>query len=99
VIGTGAAHSVRDFLGEAFGIVGLNWPDYVEIDPRYFRPSEVDILCGDASRAREKLDWRPRVTFKELVRMMVDHDLELARQESTLRDAGHVVAVHGVASD
>jgi GDPmannose 4,6-dehydratase len=68
----------------------------VEIDPRYFRPTEVDFLLGDASKAREKLGWRPRVTFKELVRRMVEHDLELAKQERTLVDAGHRIALPGV---
>ena len=99
VIATGESHSVREFLEEAFSYAGLDWRDYVEIDPRYFRPTEVDYLLGDASKAREKLGWRPRVTFKELVRMMVDHDLELARQEKTLRDAGHAVMLRGLMSD
>jgi GDPmannose 4,6-dehydratase len=89
VIATGEAHSVREFLEEAFGLLGLDPYAYVEIDPRYFRPTEVDFLLGDASKAREKLGWQPRVTFKELVRMMVEHDLELARQEKLLRDAGY----------
>jgi GDPmannose 4,6-dehydratase len=62
----------------------------VQVDPRYFRPSEVDHLCGDASKARAQLGWAPRVSFVELVKMMVDRDLELARQEETLRAAGHV---------
>mgnify|MGYP001393288934 FL=1 len=99
VIATGESHSVREFLEEAFSYAGLDWRDYVKIDPRYFRPTEVDHLLGDASKAREKLGWRPRVTFKELVRMMVDHDLELARQEKTLKDAGHAVMLRGLRSD
>jgi GDPmannose 4,6-dehydratase len=78
VIGTGQAHSVREFLEEAFGYAGLDWHDYVRIDPRYFRPTEVDYLLADASRAREKMGWWPRVCFRELVRVMVDADLELA---------------------
>jgi GDPmannose 4,6-dehydratase len=90
VIATGEAYSVRDLLQAAFGHLDLKWQGYVEIDPRYFRPSEVDHLCGDASKARRELGWHPRVGFPELVRMMVDHDLELARQEKTLRDAGHL---------
>ncbi len=97
VIATGESHSVREFLEEAFSYVGLDWRDYVEIDPRYFRPTEVDHLLGDFSKAREKLGWQPRVSFKELVRMMVDHDWELARQERTLKEAGHVVALRGIA--
>lgn len=99
VIATGESHSVREFLEEAFGYVGLDWRRYVEVDPRYFRPTEVDHLQGDATKARAKLGWRPKVTFKELVRMMVDHDLELARQEKTLKDAGHAVMLRGLISD
>ncbi|MCS6960564.1 MAG: GDP-mannose 4,6-dehydratase [Pseudanabaenaceae cyanobacterium SKYGB_i_bin29] len=75
VIATGETHSVREFLEEAFSYVNLKWEDYVEIDPRYFRPSEVDLLLGDATKAKQKLGWQPRVTFKELVRIMVDADL------------------------
>jgi GDPmannose 4,6-dehydratase len=76
VIGTGEAHSVRQFLAEAFGYVGLDWQDHVKIDPRYFRPTEVDYLLADASRARTELEWEPRVCFHELVRIMVDADME-----------------------
>jgi len=76
VIATGETNSVRDFLGEAFGYVDLDWQKYVEIDPRYYRPTEVDVLLGDASKARQKLGWRPRVKFRDLVRMMVDADLQ-----------------------
>ena len=82
VIGTGEAHSVREFLEEAFSYVGLNWQDYVRIDPRYFRPTEVDYLMADVTKAREKLRWQPKVRFRELVRIMVDADLELAGLES-----------------
>jgi GDPmannose 4,6-dehydratase len=85
VIATGEAHSVREFLEAAFARVGLDWRDYVEIDPRYFRPTEVDHLLGDASKARQRLGWRPRVSFSELVARMVDHDLELARREALVR--------------
>jgi GDPmannose 4,6-dehydratase len=77
VIGTGEAHSVREFLDEAFGYVNLDWHDYVKIDPRYFRPTEVDYLLADASKARQVFDWEPRVFFRDLVRIMVDADLEL----------------------
>ncbi len=76
-IGTGEAHSVRDFLDEAFGYVGMDWHKYVEIDPRYFRPTEVDYLLCDPTKARTKLGWQPKVKFHELVRIMVDADLEL----------------------
>jgi len=76
VVATGETHSVREFLEEAFGYVGLNWQDYVKIDPKYFRPAEVDLLLGDAGKAKRVLGWTPRVAFKELVRMMVDADLE-----------------------
>ncbi len=92
VIATGESHSVRDFLDEAFGYVGLDWRKYVEQDPRYLRPTEVAHLQGDAAKAREKLGWRPRVGFRELVRMMVEHDLELARQERLLVENGHPVS-------
>jgi len=76
VIATGEAHSVREFLDEAFSYAGLDWRDYVEIDSRYFRPTEVDFLLGDASKARRRLGWQPRVNFQELVRLMVDADLQ-----------------------
>ena len=76
VLATGETHSVREFLEEAFGYAGLDWNEYVVIDPRYFRPAEVDHLIGDYSRAKEKLGWEPTVRFEELVRMMVDHDRE-----------------------
>jgi GDPmannose 4,6-dehydratase len=85
VIATGETHSVRDFLAEAFGYLDLEWSQFVETDPRYFRPSEVDLLLGDASKARRELGWEPKVGFKELVRLMVDHDLTLAKQENDTR--------------
>ncbi len=78
VIGTGEAHSVREFLDEAFGYVNLDWRQHVHIDPKYFRPTEVDYLMAAGRRAHEILGWRPRVRFPELVRIMVDADLELA---------------------
>jgi GDPmannose 4,6-dehydratase len=76
VIATGETHSVRDFLDEAFGYLQLDWRKFVEIDARYFRPTEVDLLLGDCSKAREKLKWKPKVNFRDLVRMMVDADLD-----------------------
>jgi GDPmannose 4,6-dehydratase len=81
VLATGETHSVREFLDEAFGYAGLEWGDYVHIDPRYFRPAEVDLLVGDYSKAKQKLGWEPTVRFEELVRMMVDHDRERERLE------------------
>jgi GDPmannose 4,6-dehydratase len=75
VVATGETHTVREFLEEAFRVVGLRWQDYVEIDPRYYRPLEVDLLLGDATKAQKKLGWKPKVTFKDLARMMVDSDL------------------------
>lgn len=81
VLATGQMHSVKEFLEEAFGYVGLDWQAYTRHDPRYNRPSEVDQLLGDATKAREILGWEPKVTFKELVKMMMDADLELARKE------------------
>lgn len=98
VVATGEAHSVKEFLEEAFAYLELDWKDYVEIDPRYFRPTEVDYLLGDASKAYQKLGWSPKVSFKELVCMMVDSDLELARQEKTLKEAGFVMSPRGVAN-
>jgi GDPmannose 4,6-dehydratase len=71
--------------------VGLDYRDFVEIDPRYFRPAEVEQLQGDASKARKALGWSPKVDVKSLATMMVDHDLELACRERTLRDAGHAM--------
>jgi GDPmannose 4,6-dehydratase len=88
---------VRELVEEAFGYAGLDWRNHVAIDPRYNRPTEVDNLCGDASKARDSLGWKPQVTFHELIRMMVDADLELAAQERTLRDAGHVLPLRGAA--
>ncbi len=90
VVATGQAFSVKDFVEAAFGQAGLNWKEYVEIDPRYMRPTEVDFLLGDPSKANRVLGWQPRVKFDELVRMMVEGDMELARQESTLIKAGHM---------
>ena len=77
VIGTGETHSVREFLQEAFGYVDLNWENYVRIDERYFRPTEVDLLLSDPKKAKDRLNWKPKVLFKELVRIMVDADFEL----------------------
>ena len=81
VIATGETHPVQEFLDVAFDRLSLDWKKYVEIDPRFFRPSEVDILIGDSAKARRALEWAPRVSFAELTAMMVDSDLELARRE------------------
>ena len=88
VIATGQTHSVRDFLELVFDRVGLNWRDHVRTDPRYLRPAEVDLLLGDASKARETLGWQPTVGFEELAAMMVDADWELAKREKLLVDHG-----------
>src|SRR5437870_10497425 len=86
VIATGETHSIREFLDETFGLLDLEWQGLVEIDPRYYRPAEVDLLQGDPSKARQKLGWEPKMTFKELVKLMVEHDLELARQEQMIAE-------------
>ena len=89
VIATGTMISVREFCERSFGHVGLDYRDFVEVDSRYFRPAEVDELLGDSSKARRVLGWKPTVDVGQLAVMMVEHDLELARRERTLRDAGH----------
>jgi len=88
VIATGETHSVREFLDEVFGHLNLDWQKFVEIDPRYLRPSEVDCLQGDASKAKKLLKWEPKVTFKELARMMTDADMQLARNEKIIKEQG-----------
>ena len=95
VIATGESHSVREFLERAADYCGVPWQRHVERDSRYFRPTEVDNVCGDASKARQKLGWAPKVKFEELVAMMMEHDLELARQQATLASAGHRVSGRG----
>jgi GDPmannose 4,6-dehydratase len=98
VIATGASTTVRDFVTRVFARLELDWEPHVAIDPRYFRPTEVEALQGDPTKARVRLGWEPRVGLDALVARMVDHDLELARQERTLRDAGHHVAPRGIAN-
>jgi GDPmannose 4,6-dehydratase len=88
VVATGQTHSVREFLDEVFGCLDLDWNEYVEIDPRYFRPTEVDFLLGDSSKAQKELSWEPKITFKELARMMTDADMKLAKKEKILREHG-----------
>ncbi len=86
VIATGQTHSVREFLDEVFGYLDLDWHQYVEIDPRYFRPTEVDLLLGDANKARQRLGWEPKVGLGDLARMMVDADMDLARRERVMKE-------------
>jgi GDPmannose 4,6-dehydratase len=81
VIATGETHSVREFCQEAFSCAGLDWQDYVELDPRYLRPAEVDILIGDSSKAKKQLGWEPKTRFKDLVRLMVDADMKLLQDQ------------------
>jgi len=88
-IATGETHSVREFAEKVFQKLDLDYEQYVAIDPRYFRPTEVDVLLGDASKARKALGWEPRVSFDQLVEMMVAADMEQAKREKTLRDAGY----------
>ncbi len=84
VVATGEAHSVRDFLDLTFSTLGLDWEEYVEVDKKYLRPNEVNHLLGDASKIKKELNWNPKVSFKELAKMMVDSDLNLAEQEKVL---------------
>ena len=86
VVATGETHSVREFVEEVFSYLGLDWKKYVETDPRYFRPAEVDLLLGDPAKAKAKLGWRPKVTFKDLAKMMTDYDWNLAKEEHVLSD-------------
>jgi GDPmannose 4,6-dehydratase len=98
VVATGEAYSVKEFAERTFSQLGMDYEDHVEIDPRYFRPAEVDYLLGDPSKAKSKLNWEPKTSFNQLVQMMVENDLELAKRELILREAGHQVALPGVAS-
>ena len=88
VIATGQTHSVREFLDEVFGVLEMDWQEYVEIDPRYYRPTEVDLLLGDAGKAKKILNWQPKVTFSGVARMMVEADMKLAEREKILKDHG-----------
>lgn len=92
VVATGETHSVREFLETAFAYVGLDWEKYVEIDPRYFRPVEVDHLQGDASKAERILGWRPKIKFHDLVRLMVDSDTQLLEDQLSGHLARHASA-------
>jgi GDPmannose 4,6-dehydratase len=81
VVATGESRSVREFLDASFSLLGLNWQDYVKTDAFYTRPSEVDFLKGDAAKARKKLGWQPKTSFQEMVKIMTEHDLDLAERE------------------
>jgi GDPmannose 4,6-dehydratase len=94
VVATGESHSVREFLDAAGACAGVDWKSHVEIDARYYRPTEVDFLQGDPSKARRLLGWKPSIRFEELVHSMVESDMELARRQQTLIRGGHKV-VHG----
>src|SRR5712691_4200261 len=97
IIATGEAHSVRDLVELAFAAAGLDWRRHVEVDRRYFRPTEVDALRGDPTKARGVLGWEPRVSFAELVEMMVEHDIDLAQRERTVAQAGFTDPARGAA--
>ena len=88
VMATGETYSVREFVERVFAKLGLDYNKYVVVDQRYFRPTEVDVLLGDSTKARKVLGWQPKVTFEKLVDMMIAADLELAKKEKTLVDAG-----------
>jgi len=88
-IATGETHSVREFVEKVFAQLDMDYHDYVEIDPKYFRPTEVDVLLGDSSKAQKTLNWQPKVTFEKLVEMMIATDMEMANKEKTLLDAGY----------
>jgi GDPmannose 4,6-dehydratase len=94
VIATGESHTVRELCEEAFGFVGLDYREYVGIDPKYYRPAEVDFLLGDSSKAQQKLGWQIRTRFKDLVRLMMESDLQLAERERRA-GAGPAISRHG----
>ena len=98
IVATGQSHTVRELVETAFGELGLDWKKHVELDARYLRPTEVDALQGDASKARKVLGWRPKMDFKALIKLMVTHDLGLAQQEKTLQRAGFEMPARGAAS-
>ena len=86
VIATGETHTIREFLSESFGLVGLDWEQYVEFDERYVRPAEVDLLIGDATKAKQQLHWVPKTTFKDLVRIMTEADVDLLKHQMSGKD-------------
>jgi len=86
VIATGETHSVREWIEECFDLLGLDWKKHVETDARYLRPAEVDLLLGDASKAKQVLKWTPKVKFKDLAKMMVEADMKIAQREKVLAE-------------
>lgn len=99
VVATGESYSVREFVERVFSGLNLDWEEHVLIDPRYYRPTEVEYLHGDPSKVKRVLGWEPKVTFSELVQRMVKHNLDLAKQEKTLVEAGHRFTARGAASN
>jgi GDPmannose 4,6-dehydratase len=93
VVGMGETHSVQEFVDKAFDLVGLDPKAYIHIDPAYFRPAEVDVLLGDSTKIRTKLGWKPKLTFDDLVKRMVAHDLKLAEKDKLLQDKGHEIRI------
>ncbi|HEV8014391.1 MAG TPA: GDP-mannose 4,6-dehydratase [Stellaceae bacterium] len=98
VVATGEAHSVKEMVELTFTELGLDWKKHVEIDPRYLRPTEVDFLQGDPTKARQQLGWKPRMSFRALIQAMIAHDLDLAKQERTLKQAGFKAPARGAAA-
>jgi len=86
VIATGESRSVREFVEEVFGYLNMDWHKYVEVDPKYFRPTEVDTLQGDATKAAKVLGWKPKVAFRELAKMMTDADMKIAEHEKIIAE-------------
>ena len=86
VIATGHTYSVKEFLDEVFGFLNLDWKKYVEVDSRYYRPAEVELLLGDASKAKKLLGWQPKVGFSELAKMMTEADMKIAENEKLIRE-------------
>ena len=84
VVATNETHSVKEFCEQSFGLLGLDWQQHVKHDARYERPAEVELLIGDPAKAAKQLGWKPKVRFKELVKIMIDHDLDLAKRESQI---------------
>jgi GDPmannose 4,6-dehydratase len=99
VVATGESYSVKEFVQRVFGQLDMDWEEHVLIDPRYFRPTEVEYLHGDPTKAKTVLGWSPKVSFAELVQRMVTSDLRLAEQERILVDAGHLLSVRGSANN
>lgn len=93
VVSTDETHTVREFCERTFARLGLDCDDFISIDPQYFRPTEVDLLLGDSTKARTRLGWRPQVSFDRLIDMMVEHDLDLAEKEHFLRNRGSIASV------